>query len=212
MENDIIDNLANKVKILTHQLTNANLKIEKLEEKLYEQETNYDFSYQIDKNTFIRCIKALEQYSKFSNDIYGLLKLNTGDIKELEELVWCIEDLLEKCCNDDHKDDKSYVPDISYFMWNLDFGNKYSPGDIIDKDGVNLDFSSVEKLWEYIYEDKITKYKQSNGDWIRRMDDEDLADYINAVYITGQMVAKGHIDKEDVMNYEDWIKEEHKEN
>ena len=67
MENDIIDNLANKVKILTHQLTNANLKIEKLEEKLYEQETNYDFSYQIDKNKFIRCIKALEQYSKFSN-------------------------------------------------------------------------------------------------------------------------------------------------
>lgn len=44
--------------------------------------------------------------------------------------------------------------DISYFCYELDFGKKWKPGMVTDqdKDGneIDVDFSSAEKLWEYL--------------------------------------------------------------
>lgn len=45
-----------------------------------------------------------------------------------------------------HDEDK----DISYFCWELGFGKNWKPGAIIDKNGLSVDFSTPEKLYDYL--------------------------------------------------------------
>jgi len=40
---------------------------------------------------------------------------------------------------------------IEYFIWDLDFGKEYKDGCITDKNGYNIDISTVEKLYDYLY-------------------------------------------------------------
>lgn len=40
--------------------------------------------------------------------------------------------------------------DIEYFMNELNFGKKYKPGMVKDKDGNHIDFSTAIKLYEYL--------------------------------------------------------------
>ena len=42
------------------------------------------------------------------------------------------------------------VGDIEYFCWELDFGERFTPGCAVDEDGRDCDFSSIESLWEYL--------------------------------------------------------------
>ena len=43
--------------------------------------------------------------------------------------------------------------DISYFIYELDYGRNYEPGMITDKDGHDIDFGSPEKLYDYLVGD-----------------------------------------------------------
>ncbi len=52
--------------------------------------------------------------------------------------------LQEDFC-DDHKDSW-----IEYFCFELDFGAKYKPGDITDKDGNDIDLSDAGKLYDFL--------------------------------------------------------------
>ncbi len=40
--------------------------------------------------------------------------------------------------------------DISYFIYELDYGRKYEPGMITDVDGHDIDFSSPERVYDYL--------------------------------------------------------------
>ena len=51
--------------------------------------------------------------------------------------------LLRKLLKDD-------VEDIDYFIYELDYGRKYEPGIITDENGHDIDFSSAEKLYDYL--------------------------------------------------------------
>lgn len=39
---------------------------------------------------------------------------------------------------------------IEYFIYDLEFGKKYKLGMITDKDGKDIDFSSSDKLYDYL--------------------------------------------------------------
>lgn len=43
---------------------------------------------------------------------------------------------------------------IAYFVYELDFGRKYSPGYVIDENGEDINLSTAEKLYEYLAEKK----------------------------------------------------------
>ena len=51
--------------------------------------------------------------------------------------------LLRKLLKDD-------VEDIDYFIYELDYGRKYEHGMITDKNGADIDFSTAEKLYDYL--------------------------------------------------------------
>ena len=40
--------------------------------------------------------------------------------------------------------------DISYFIYELDYGRKYEPGMITDENDKDIDFSTTEKLYDYL--------------------------------------------------------------
>ena len=42
------------------------------------------------------------------------------------------------------------VGDVEYFCWELNFGEYFTPGCVVDEDGRECDFSSVEALWTYL--------------------------------------------------------------
>ena len=46
--------------------------------------------------------------------------------------------------------------DVSYFCWELDFGRDWEPGYVTEHDengnDIDIDFSTAEKLWEYLME------------------------------------------------------------
>lgn len=49
--------------------------------------------------------------------------------------------------------------DVEYFCWELDFGDDYHPGDVTDKDGNEIDFSTAEKLYDYLVYAMDKKHK-----------------------------------------------------
>lgn len=58
-------------------------------------------------------------------------------IKLLEEIFQCPVD-------------KYVGSDISYFIYDLNFGEDWKPGSITDKDGNDIDHSTAEKLYDYL--------------------------------------------------------------
>jgi hypothetical protein len=45
---------------------------------------------------------------------------------------------------------KDAVENIDYYIYELDYGRKYEPGIITDENGHDIDFSSAEKLYDYL--------------------------------------------------------------
>lgn len=100
----------------------------------------------LSKKEFIKYINILKEYDELQHSLYdtsnGAISLFELDaIGKLEDSVL---KLLEYVMNDDYKM-------IEYWLYELYFGEKYFDGCIID-DGVNIDISTVEKLYDYLVE------------------------------------------------------------
>ena len=98
----------------------------------------------LSKEEFVRQIKEMQQCYDFDSMVYdaseklGLeLDIATSYLADnmIELLAFIMEDTNE---------------DISYFCNELDFGRTWREGDIIDKDGNDIDFSTAEKLYDYL--------------------------------------------------------------
>lgn len=60
--------------------------------------------------------------------------------------------LLEKLM-DDPKDEEYGISDISYFIYDLEWGSNWTPDSITDANGNSIDLSTVEKLYDYLKSD-----------------------------------------------------------
>ena len=103
------------------------------------------------KEKFIQIISELEAAENLQNKIASAVRqynnLIHSDYPEPYGMVisheFLVIELLEEIMGDEHHD-------IEFFCMELEFGKKYNPGDIVDEDGTELDFSTAEKLWEYL--------------------------------------------------------------
>ena len=48
------------------------------------------------------------------------------------------------------------------------------------------------------------------ADWIRSLSDEELADYIYSVFVTGKLYGRGLLKKAGLIDYKSWLQEEFK--
>lgn len=111
----------------------------------------------ITKQKFVQILDTIRQVHDFTDDIASLKnKYNSPLIKHslidnffidnFEDEVIDLLALLTRCKSND-----DYGTDISYFIYDLDFGRKYKDGMVVEN-GKNVDFSSADKLYDYLSE------------------------------------------------------------
>lgn len=113
----------------------------------------------ISKTKFIDIINTIKQAHDFEEECNALARKYDRDYDCFpwdsyveQELV----DLLETIMEDD-------AGDISYFIYELNFGSRYVLGAVTLPDGTKVDFSSANSLYDYL----ASKY---NGGWIKTKD------------------------------------------
>lgn len=103
----------------------------------------------ISKEKFVEIINRLKSYTELQNKINDLFRDNI-DNKEMDFInagSICIGHenvvvyLLERMFDTDM---------ISYFIYELDYGEKYKKGCVLDENMIEIDLSSAEKLYDYL--------------------------------------------------------------
>ena len=103
----------------------------------------------ISKEKFVEIINRLKKYNELQNDINELFN-ESIDNKEMDFMnAWsiCIGHesvvvyLLEKIFDTDM---------ISYFIYELDYGEKYKEGCVLDENMNEIDLSTAEKMYDYL--------------------------------------------------------------
>ena len=114
----------------------------------------------LSKEDFVRYIDRLCEATDLCDKIDSLMRESKDNIENdfMNGAALQINHepiVIELLCKLMH-DDEIYS-DISYFIYELDYGRKYESGMITDKDGTDIDFSTAEKLYDYLaknYEEK----------------------------------------------------------
>ncbi len=103
----------------------------------------------ITKELFIETIEAIknqcEHDSKCSEAFQVILPHDHISTYSNHWLQNQLVKLLQVGMNDEHKDSW-----IEYYLWELNFGAKYKPGMVTEKDGSIIDLSDAGKLYEYL--------------------------------------------------------------
>ena len=103
----------------------------------------------ITKQEFVNIINRLRSYNELQDKIDNLFKdnienrerdfINAGSICIGHESV--VVYLLEKIFDTDM---------ISYFIYELDYGEKYKAGCVLDENMNEIDLSTAEKMYDYL--------------------------------------------------------------
>lgn len=103
----------------------------------------------ISKEKFVEIINRLKKYNELQNDINELFNesidnkemdfMNAGSICIGHESV--VVYLLENMFDTDM---------IGYWVYELDYGEKYTEGCVLDENMNNIDLSTAEKLYDYL--------------------------------------------------------------
>lgn len=103
----------------------------------------------ISKEKFVEIINRLKNYNELQNKINDLFKddidnkemdfMNAGSICIGHESV--VVYLLERMFDTDM---------ISYFIYELDYGEKYKEGCVLDENMNEIDLSTAEKMYDYL--------------------------------------------------------------
>ena len=100
----------------------------------------------MDKEKFVKIIESIKKVNKFQDELYDLhykYGLNAPDINTLQdELI----DVLQMYFDNGG--------DIEYFIYDMEFGKKYEPGMVTEADGTEIDYSTPEKLYDYLMKHK----------------------------------------------------------
>ena len=107
----------------------------------------------ISREEFVKCIDRLREATDLVDKIDDIMResrdniendfMNAASLQITHEQI--VIDLLEKLTHDDE-----IYSDISYFIYELDYGREYEPGMIKDNDGNELDFSTAGSLYDYL--------------------------------------------------------------
>jgi hypothetical protein len=108
------------------------------------------------KEKFVEIINEIQELHKYEEDLYVLNRRYKNyevdfQFPTLEDIVVRLLEEIFQCRIDEH-----IGSDISYFIYDLNFGQDWEPGMIIDKDGNDIDHSTAEKLYDYLMKERDT--------------------------------------------------------
>ena len=100
----------------------------------------------MDKQLFVDTINKLQELSEEQeefNNILSKIDPEFGGGYVHNKTIFLVEELLSKLMNDKYDN-------ISYYMWEIDFGKEYQEGCITDEDGTPIPLSNAEELYDLI--------------------------------------------------------------
>lgn len=118
-------------------------------------ETANEFKVDLSREEFVTIINKLRDSSDLVNKVDELFQASRDNV----ECDFCngaalqishestVVLLLRKLLNDAYED-------IDYFIYEIDYGRKYKPGMITDDNGKDIDWSSAEKLYDYLIQEE----------------------------------------------------------
>ena len=105
---------------------------------------------QISKEKFCRIIGKLKEARDIQDKVDEIFSNSTinyiSDFSNAASLLICHEDLVIDLLSIMFDN----TEDISYFIYQYDFGESFELGDVTEKNGENIDLSTVEKLYDYL--------------------------------------------------------------
>jgi hypothetical protein len=106
----------------------------------------------ITKELFVKVINALKEQSDHDDKCVDAFNVILPDDRVMgysnTKLVIMLQDLLELSFKDNTE--HSW---IEYFIYELDYGRKYTEGCATEADGTNIDLSTPEKLYKFLLKD-----------------------------------------------------------
>ena len=134
---EIIDDLLTKLKYQSNK--------EKYEES---KENKSDI---LSKDDFIKYLNFLVDYDKYESKLANL-NINIFENINVSHLVESYIDMLSILTHDENDW-------ISYWMYELSHGEEYHAGDVLDENNNNIDMSTPEKLYDFLY----SEYKEGKS-------------------------------------------------
>ena len=108
----------------------------------------------LSKKEFVRAINILKAMDEKERDIYSASDgaFNFSDINEYSKLFTNYVRLLELSMGIE-PDKEIYGSDISYFIYELNYGKDWTPDSVTDN-GESIDISTAEKLYDFLSKEK----------------------------------------------------------
>lgn len=105
---------------------------------------------ELTKEMFCNLIDSIEKHWRLVEQIEDTFNIEATESKFLSLMDALIDVLIELLTNEkEHYDDPYYINDISYYMWELDFGKKWAPGMVTFED-TDIPLRNSSDLWELI--------------------------------------------------------------
>ncbi len=108
----------------------------------------------LSKKKFVEIIEKLRKVNDFVDEVNNKARqlddaiisdfFNASSLSISHENI--VVELLEEMFNADDT--------LSWWLYDLDYGRKYEDGCIQDKEGNNIDLSTVEKLYDYLIKEQ----------------------------------------------------------
>lgn len=104
----------------------------------------------LSKETFVEAIEKLHKLNNAEQDLYDA---TDGAMQLLEwtpysDVIDMYVRMLEEAM--DAEVDDLFGSDISYFIYDLEYGKKWTETSITDADGKPIDISTAEKLYDFL--------------------------------------------------------------
>ncbi len=110
------------------------------------------------KEEFVKILDQLKEVTEIQDKVNQIFRdsreniessnMNSASLQISHESI--VVELLQKIMGDN---DENY-PDISYFIYDLDYGKLYKHGCVTGVDGKIIDFSTAGNLYDYLVENE----------------------------------------------------------
>ena len=108
------------------------------------------------KEEFIETIKVIEDFREHQQEFNTALRhIDDGCYAFIfspyeNEYVWLIKRMFHN----------EFDEDIDYFLYDLECGKDWEPGDVVDSKGNDIKMANAEDLWNYII--GVIEFQESN--------------------------------------------------
>ena len=117
----------------------------------------------LSKEEFCEVIAQIKYYRQFENELYNVFNKFMCESPSFINCEGALVDTLNRMFN--QKKNDYYGTDVEYFIYDLNFGQDWEPGDL-KCNGKDIDISDAEKFYDWLI------YNMDNGDENASEDEE----------------------------------------